>query len=198
MPEALANKKAIINVRNDDERCLEWALKSALYTAKNNVSNKYSYTKCPNLNMDGIDFPTPISQIPKVGKQNNLAINVCGATVSPKLKKVNNFPYYISARPNTMQRINLLLISDDESTKHHICWIKNLDRLLYNQNSKYGGKTYFCDRCLYGFAKEDLLIKHTEDCYGINTNSTRIDMPAEGSHIKFKNHQNQMPVPYAI
>ena len=28
--------------------------------------------------------------------------------------------------------------------------------------------------------------------------STRIDMAAEGSHIKFKNHQNQMPVPYVI
>ena len=110
-------------MRNDDERRLEWALKSALYTAKNNVSNKYSYTKCPNLNMDGIDFPTPISQIPKVEKQNNLAINVYGATVSPKLKKVNTFPYCISARPNTMQRTNLLLISDDESTKHHCCWI---------------------------------------------------------------------------
>ena len=200
LPEALANKKAIINVQNDDDRCLEWALKSALYPAKNNVSNKYSYAKCPDLNMDGIDFPTPISQIPKVEKQNNLAINVYGATVSPKLKKVNTFPYYISAQPNTMQRINLILISDDtdESTKHHYCWIKNLDRLLHNQNSKHGGKTYFCDRCLYGFAKEDLLIKHKEDCCGINTNSTRIDMPPEGSYIRFKNHQNQMPVPYVI
>ena len=32
--------KAIINVQNDDDRCLEWALKSALYPAKNNVCNK--------------------------------------------------------------------------------------------------------------------------------------------------------------
>ena len=46
--------------------------------------------------------------------------------------------------------------------------------------------------------KEDLLIKHKEDYYGVNTNSTRIDMPTEGSHIRFKNHQNQMPVPYVI
>ena len=69
LPEALANKKAIINVRNDDERCLEWAPKSVLYTAKNNVSNKYSYTKCPYLNMDGIDFPTLFSQIPTVEKK---------------------------------------------------------------------------------------------------------------------------------
>ena len=66
LPEALANKKAMINVQNDEDRCLEWALKSALYPAKCHVSNKYSYTKCPDLNMGGIDFPTPISQIAKV------------------------------------------------------------------------------------------------------------------------------------
>jgi hypothetical protein len=34
LPEALANKNAIINVKNKDERCIEWALKSALYPAK--------------------------------------------------------------------------------------------------------------------------------------------------------------------
>ena len=90
LPEALANKKAIINVQNDDDRCLKWTVKSALYPAKNNVSNKYSYTKCSNLNIGGIGFPTRISQIPKVEKQNNLAINVYGYTVSKKARKSNH------------------------------------------------------------------------------------------------------------
>ena len=84
-----------------------------------------------------------------------------------------------------------------KETKYHYCGIKNLDRLLFDQN-KCKNKTYFCDRCLYGFTKEGLLIKHKEDCYGINKNSTRIDMPPEGSYIRFKNHQNQMPAPYVI
>ena len=84
-----------------------------------------------------------------------------------------------------------------KETKYHYCWIKNLSRLLCDQN-KHKGKTYFCDRCLYGFTKEDLLIKHKEDCCGINKNSTKIEMPPEGSRIRFKNHQNQMPVPYVI
>ena len=109
----MANKKAIINVQNNDDRCLEWALKSAMYPAKNNVSNKYSYAKCPNLNIDGNDFPTPISEISGVEKQNNLAINVYGATVSPKLEKINVFSYHISEQPNQRQRINMLLLSED-------------------------------------------------------------------------------------
>ena len=132
-PKHWQTKKAIINVQNDNDRCLEWALKSATCPAKNNVSNKYSYTKCPDLNMDGIDFPTPISQIPRVEKQNNLAINVYGTTVSSKLKTINVFPSHISEQPNERQRINLLLLSEDDeenptekikSTKYHYCWIK--------------------------------------------------------------------------
>ena len=101
-----------------------------------------------------------------------------------------------------MTRINLLLMSVETTetvkTKYHYCWIKNLNRLLYDQN-KHKCQTCFCDRCLYGFIREDLLIKHKEDCLGINNTSTRIEMPTEGrNHIKLKNHQNQMPVPYVI
>ena len=243
LPEALANKMAIINLPNEDSRCLERALLSILYYNENNPSKLSSYRKHQGkLNFDGIEFPTPISQIPKLEKQNpDLAINVYGYTISPKMKKRNIFPYYISDQPKEKLRTNLLLISEDvevgaddnndegiidedhpepkkketnyhycwiknladyedypeskkKETKYHYCGIKNLDRLLFDQN-KHKTKTYFCDRCLYGFTKEDLLIKHKEDCYGINKNSTRIDMPPEGSYIRFKNHQNQMPVP---
>ena len=144
-------------------------------------------------------------------------------TISQKIEKVNIFPYHISEQPKEMQRINLLLISEEEDDgdnegiidenygpcaeystglqkeiKYHYCWIKNLNRLLYDQN-KYKCKTYYSDHCLHRFTKEDLLIKHKEDCYGLNQTSTRIEMPTKGrSHITFKNNQNKMPIPYAI
>ena len=74
-------------------------------------------SKYPNyssyLKTDGNDFPTPISQIPKVEKNNNMAINVYGFTISKKMEKVNIFPYHISEQPKEMQRINLHLISED-------------------------------------------------------------------------------------
>ena len=96
-----------------------------------------------------------------------------------------------------LQTMKIIQSKKKKETKYHYCGIIKLDRLLFDQN-KHKTKTYFCDRCLYGFTKEDLLIEHKEDCCGINTNSTRIDMPPEGSYIRFKNHQNQMPVPYVI
>ena len=58
----------------------------------------------------------------------------------------------------------------EKETMYHYCGITRLDRLLHGQNNKHRGKTHFCDRCLYGFTRKDLLEKHKEDCYGINKN----------------------------
>ena len=62
LPEVLAHKKAIINVKNRGQECLRWALRSALFPAKNNLNSPYSYPEQDNLYMEGIDFLTPISQ----------------------------------------------------------------------------------------------------------------------------------------
>ena len=50
--EVLAHKKAIINVKNQDQECLRWALRSALFPAKNNLNSPYSYPKQDLLNME--------------------------------------------------------------------------------------------------------------------------------------------------
>ena len=189
LPEVLAHKKAIINVKNQDQECLRWALRSALFPAKNNLNSPYSYPKQDNLNMEGIDFPTPISQINKIERQNNIALNVYGYERAV-------VPYHISGQPTEMTRIKLLLLHDKQD-HYHYCWIKHLSRLLFDQN-KHKGKTYFCDRCLYGFSREDLLINHKDECYGINDRATKIQMPAPGEKIKFKNYHKQMQVPFVI
>ena len=58
---------------------------------------------------DIVDFPSPVSQIPKPMKHFVLALNVYGYAVS----KINIFPYHILEQQREMQRINLLLISED-------------------------------------------------------------------------------------
>lgn len=122
-------------------------LKSALYPAKTIPCNKYSYTKFGNLNMDDTDFPTPISQISKVEK---LPINV----YKYKILKIDIA--YISNQPKRIKKDTSTLISEvvEKEAKYRYCWIKNLNRLLFDQN-EHKCKTYFCDRCLYGFTKGD-------------------------------------------
>ena len=93
LTKQVANKKALYNVNNDDDKSLVWALKSALYSAKTYVSNKYSYKRNGNPNLEGIvDFPTPVSQIPKVEECFDLAINVYGYAVLKKVEKITIFP----------------------------------------------------------------------------------------------------------
>ena len=115
LPKALVDKKPIINLPNKDGRCFEWSLMSVLFYNKSNPSKLSSYRKYLGIiNLKGIDIPVPISQIPKVEKQNSwFAINVYGCTVSPKKQKINVFPYYISDRPSEVRRADLLLVEVD-------------------------------------------------------------------------------------
>ena len=81
LPPKLKNKKAIINVQNRDNQCLRWALRAALFPAPRGtqVTRSSSYPTEDGLNFTGIDFPTPVSQIDRLERQDtNLAINVFG------------------------------------------------------------------------------------------------------------------------
>ena len=159
------------------------ALNPALFPVKNNLNNPYSYPKQDKLKMERIDFPTPISQIKKIERQNNIALNVYGYVRAV-------VPYQISGQRSEMPRINLLLLYDKKGN-YHYCWVKHLSRLL-STKTKIKVKHTFAT----GFSREDLLINHKDECYGINDRATKIQMPAPGENIKFKNYHKQMQVPF--
>ena len=141
------------------------------------------------LDLTGIDAPTPISQIPKVEHQNNLAINVFGWDKGVIV-------HHISKQPEDMPRTNLLLI--EKAGKFHYTWVKNLNRLLYDQ-SKHREKKHFCEHRLHGYSREDLLEAHKPDCQGISQTAVRVEMPEEGKNkLTFQNHHKQLPAPYII
>ncbi|KAK3790228.1 hypothetical protein RRG08_027443 [Elysia crispata] len=78
LPPELKNKKAVVNVKNKDDHCLRWALRSALFQAADHTDRPTKYPTADGLDFTGVDAPTPISQIGKVERQNDLAINVFG------------------------------------------------------------------------------------------------------------------------
>ena len=55
---------------------MKWALRSARFPADNHTDRILSYPSEDGLNFNGIDAPTPIDQIKKLEKQNEIAINV--------------------------------------------------------------------------------------------------------------------------
>ena len=91
------------------------------------------------------------------------------------------------------------MIYEDEGPKSHYVWIKNLNRLLYDQ-TKYHGRKYFCERCLHGYTTEDLLQRHIPECNGIGDRAIRIEMPIKGKNdtVKCVNLHKKMKVPFVI
>ena len=79
LPKKLKNKKAILTIQKRDNQCLTWALRAALFKPRGDMRRTSSYPTEDGLDFEGIDFPTPVSQIDKLQRQNpNLAINVFG------------------------------------------------------------------------------------------------------------------------
>ena len=187
LPPALKNKKAVVNVKNMDDHCLRWALRSALFQAAKDPQRPAKYPTEDGLDFTGIEAPTPISQIGMVERQNNLAINVFGWDKGVIVHR-------LSKQPEDMPRTNLLLI--EKAGKFHYTWIKNLNRLLYDQ-SKHREKKHFCKRCLHGYSREDLLEDHKPECQRIGQTAVRVEMPQEGK-FTFQNHHKQLPAPYII
>ena len=80
----------------------------------------------------------------------------------------------------------------------HFTLIDSLNRLLYDQ-SKHRERKHFCERCLHGYSREDLLEAHKPNCKGIGQTAVRVDMPKEGENkLTFQNHHKQLPAPYII
>ena len=105
LPKKLKAKKAIINVQNRDEECLRWAIKAALFPPPPGVkvTRTLSYPTEDGLDFRGIDFPTPVSQIDRLEKQNpNLAINVFG------WEKEEVIIHRLSEKGGEIPRINLM------------------------------------------------------------------------------------------
>ena len=191
LPTKLKNKKAILNIQNRDNECIRWAIRAALFKPRGDMRRTSSYPTQDGLNFTGIDFPTPVSQIGRLERQNpNLAINVFGWE--------NNrvIVHRISERGGEIPRINLMLIKQGENT--HYSYVKRLSALLYDQN-RHNESKHYCERCLHGYSRRELLERHKTECKGLLKSPTRTEMPKEGENkMAFQNFHKQMKAPYVV
>ena len=189
LPPKLAQKKAIINMKNEDDKCFTWSVLRALNPREDHAEriDKDLNKKEDSLNMTGIVYPVQLNAIDKFERQNpTISINVFGYEESVCTLRVSKCEDRVV--------VNLLLISDDE--KRHYCLIKSMSRLLSSQTSKRNGVQYYCMRCLNPFHSQESLDKHLEYCS--THEAVKIEMPGEGTILSFKNYNRSMRVPFIV
>ncbi|XP_031558177.1 uncharacterized protein LOC116294670 [Actinia tenebrosa] len=181
LPTWIERKKAIVNVKNDDNRCFMWAIRSALYPVGKDPCRPSKYPS-DDLEWDGVEFPMQLIDILIFEKENDLAINVYGARDQTIVPLVFSKSYG--------ERIHLFYHGG------HYSWIKHLSRLFY-RHTKHKGKKYFCDCCLLSFTSLKALKSHDEICRGVEEVAQRIQMPTQ-KELSYEDHRRQTEVPYVI
>ena len=222
LPKDIKDKRACINVNNDDDKCFMWSVLAGLHKDFKNPQNYSHYKKYVNkLNFDGIEFPVKLKDIPKFEQQNDVSINCYILKKMCKGQDIDKIYHEVSPVHNTQVRdkkskhINLLLIQDyyvlengedlcyndneDFSLpKYHYVLIKDISRLLRSQLTRNTRKCYVCDRCMNFVQSEKKSNIHERDC--VAKNKCRIYLPTSSKDqiLKFTNYNRKERVPVII
>ena len=189
LPNWLACKKAIINQKNEDQECFEWAVISASRWGEiNNNPERISKLKRFEKDFDwsGIEFPVSVKDIKKFEFRNQISIN---------LLVIEDKQMYICRKGGNYEHtVNLMLITGN-NRKHYVA-IKSFSRLLSSQNTKHKVKEYFCMNCLQGFNEESSRDEHVDSC--VNNESVKVEMPHRNPIVQYSDDQFQLNVPFIM
>lgn len=182
LPVDIASKKAVINVKNEDQYCFMWAVLAALHSVSIHPERVSHYQRCRNeLNFNGIEFPVNREGIKKFERLNpSISITVIG------YERGKEFPYYI---PDVKKEKHGTLLYWSGEKKSRYAWIKNLNRFLSRQ-TKHKTEMFYCERCFHGFIREDLLKWHEEQPV------QKTVMTDEG--VKFRNIRKMEPSLFTV
>ena len=181
LPNWLTNKKAIVNIKNKDDKCFLWCILRYLHPRDRDNERltdlrKYEFS----LNTKEISFPMSLKDISKFEKLN------------PELPGINVFSVDVTtiyplrmAERDCKNTIDLFLIEEDGVS--HYSLIKNFSRLIRSQiTTRTEEPIQTCKRCFSHFTKEELLDKHIKYCY--NNATAVVKMPEPNTMLYFKNY----------
>ena len=198
LPKELKNRKAIINMKNEDDKCFMWSVLRALNPKDDHPEriDKDLKSKEHSLNMDGIAYPVDFKGINRFEKQNlDISISLLGYSKDERIYPLRISEYTRSKKEDERKHnIVLLLIKNGDNS--HYCLVKNLSALLTSQINSHKSKFYFCLNCLNGFDDPEKLEHHKEYCS--EQESIKINMPPPNTFISFKNFLYSEKAPFVI
>ena len=197
----LANKKAIINIKNEDDKCFMWCVLRALYPKNDHPEriDKDLKSKQDIINMKGIRYPVSLKAIERFEQLNpNISISVLGYNKEDRV-----FPLRISKYTGCDYDIVLLLLKEAEKgengeikEKTHYTLVKNKSALITSQINSHEHKRHLCLNCFNSFNTSESLNKHKEYCY--ENKSVKTTMPPPDTYLEFKNFHHSEKAPFVV
>ncbi|KAE9523187.1 hypothetical protein AGLY_016420 [Aphis glycines] len=199
LPENIKNKHAIINVKNEDDKCFLWAILSALHRCEKDPQRVTKYKKWKNdfdKELKGIEFPVKTTDVPKfVKRTKDISINIYYLE-----EKGNNTHIIVPLEITKIEKTNhidLMYLREDNENKGHYCWIKNLWKLVGSQMTKDGHRRLLCKMCLNSFDTENKLNDHKHYCG--NNKAAKIVLPEPYNNtLEFEKYNNSLRIPFVI
>ena len=192
LPDWIMRKKAIVSIRNKDDKCFLWSVLRYLHPREKNDCRlsdleKYEFS----LNTKGITFPMKIKDITKF---ENLNPDLAGINVFSVDDKKTIYPLR-EVKRDCKNTIDLFLYEEDG--KFHYSLIKNFSRLIRSQiTSRTDEPLQICKRCFSHYTKPELLEKHIKYC---SSNKTAlVTMPEPNTYLHFKKYDRQLPIPFVV
>ena len=169
-PKELANKKAIINPKSNDNKCSLYSAGISVFIDELGNKNLERISKkllkcCERLNVDNINFPPTTKDIEQFEKDNlDISVTIFEYGGFHKIKEDKNTENTkdgivikdVRVSPYALKRKHLgelLVIKDKEKT--HFTTIKSISILLHG--SKYDKGLYYCKKCYCSFKSEEKL-----------------------------------------
>ena len=138
LPDNIKNKKAVINIKNEDDKCFAYCVARAMNMKDNHPErvDKELKKEVGKLHFGSIKFPVKVEDIKKIERLNkDISVNVYEFT------KDKTFIVLKNSIIEKKNHVDLLLISDRGNL--HYTLINNMSRLFASEISKSKEKSIF-------------------------------------------------------
>lgn len=206
LPPAIQNKKACLNIKNNDNKCFDWCLIANLMYDSIKGGNKsevrhYKPYESVITKPKNVEYPITTDQILDYEELNDTQINVIKLeNYTDEVEDVKTCLREVyKSNQHRKKVVNILLIEEGENS--HYVLIRNLSRLF---TSKTNHKTKFiCPHCLTkSFLTNELLDNHINSCANYSESEKKVCdvnvcMPLINI-MKFENRQNKFKHPFHV
>ena len=193
-PKWLKDKKSTINPKNNDYKCLQYAVTLALNLDKINKNSQRISKIKPSIeeyNWKDIDFPSTSKDWKKFELNNEVALNIL--YVPHNTKKIE-IAYKSKHNLTREKQIILVMISNGESW--HYLVVKSLSGLLTGITSNHK-EDFYCLNCFHSYRMKNKLKAHKKICE--NHDYCRVEMSTKDINtIKYNHGEKSIKLPFVV